>query len=70
MITGYWVAPCGKCGATQPYLHLSTARPCRVRCGRCGSLGPESDASLNSDIAAQGDAVDKWNDEQLNGGGK
>lgn len=37
MITGYKVRYCSFCGATQPYLHLHTEKPCFVRCGRCGA---------------------------------
>lgn len=62
MITGYKVRYCSFCGATQPYLHLHTEKPCFVRCGRCGAQGPRSETP--------DEAVKGWNehvDDAANG---
>lgn len=53
MITGHELARCPKCRAGVEYLHLKTAAPCKVRCGRCGLDGPE--------LATQEEAVEAWN---------
>lgn len=52
MITGYKVERCPFCKAPQAYLHFRR-NPWQVRCGMCGSEGPEA---MSVD-----EAIDKWN---------
>ena len=53
MITGYKVEPCPCCGADFARLHLRTAPPYEVRCGRCGAVGPSGESEAA--------AVSAWN---------